>query len=58
MRLEYLLSGEESSVDVLTFKSYTAIFLESIYLLELKKQNPKTRQVVFNLKGLRDQFKV
>jgi hypothetical protein len=35
-------------VDVLTFKSYTAIFLESIYLLELKKQNPKTRQVVFD----------
>jgi len=48
VRLEYLLSGEESSVDVLTFKSYTAIFLESIYKLELKKQNPKTSQVGFN----------
>jgi len=48
VRLEYLLSGEASSVDVLTFKSYTAIFLESIYKLELKKQNPKTSQVGFN----------
>jgi hypothetical protein len=37
-----------SSVDVNSFTSYTAIFFGINYLLELKKQNPKTSQVGFN----------